>query len=152
MTSTGGGPGGPDEPFIDEHRLTVDKPAAEVWQALVRVVHDEAGPLRTVGAVLLGARPSTFSGELLTTGSTIPGFAVVRVRAPELLVLQGAHRFSRYTLVFRLDSRQGGTTISAVTAARFPGLHGKLYRALVIGSGLHRRAVRRLLHRIATGR
>jgi hypothetical protein len=141
-----------DEPFIDQHRLAVARLVPEVWEALVHVVQDDAGPLRRVGAMALGARPNAFSGGDLTAGSTIPGFAVARVRAPELLVLQGSHRFSSYTLVFRLDSRNGGTTITAVSAARFPGVRGKLYRALVVGSGLHRTAVRRLLRRIAARR
>jgi hypothetical protein len=149
VTDPGGTTARQDEPFIDEHRLVVDKPVAEVWEGLVRVVHDEAGPLRRLGALALGATPSSFSGGDLEVASTVPGFAVARVRAPELLVLQGAHRFSSYTLVFRLDSRQGGTTITAVSAARFPGAAGRLYRALVVGSGLHRLAVRSLLRRIA---
>lgn len=151
---TGAGPSTPaeGEPFIDEHRLTVGRPVPEVWESLVHMVQDEAGPLRTAGAALLGARPRTFSGGELTAGSTVPGFAVARVRAPELLVLQGAHRFSSYTLVFRLDPHRDGTTVTAVSAARFPGVLGRLYRALVVSSGLHRRAVRNLLRRVAAGR
>lgn len=151
MTSAGDSLPGQDEPFIDEHRLVVDKPVPEVWEALVGLVHDEARPLRTVGAWLLGARPRAFSGSSLSTGSTVPGFTVARVRIPELLVLQGAHRFSNYTLVFRLDPHGSGTTITAVSAARFPGVLGRLYRALVVGSGLHRRAVLGILRRMAAG-
>lgn len=152
MTGADEAPPQRDEPFIDEHRLTVARPVPEVWEALVHVVQDDAGPLRRVGALVLGARPSAFSGGDLAAGSTIPGFAVARVRAPELLVLQGSHRFSSYTLVFRIDSRRGGTTITAVSAARFPGVPGKMYRAAVVGSGLHRIAVRSLLRRIAAQR
>lgn len=37
----------------------------------------------------------------------------------------------------------------AVTLAAFPGIHGRVYRALVIGSGGHRIVVRRMLQRIA---
>jgi hypothetical protein len=149
MTTSGGAAGGRGEPFIDEHRRAVDKPVAEVWEALVGVVAHDAAPLRRLGALLLGARPSTASGEGLAAGSTVPGFVVARARPPELLVLQGTHRFSSYTLVFRLDPTPYGTSIAAVSAARFPGVTGRLYRALVVGSRLHRLAVRSLLRRIA---
>jgi hypothetical protein len=40
------------------------------------------------------------------------------------------------------------TRIRAQTRAAFPGALGRVYRALVIGTGLHRVLVRRLLHRI----
>lgn len=37
-----------------------------------------------------------------------------------------------------------------MTFAKFPGIRGKIYRALVIGSGGHRVMVRRMLGRIAS--
>ena len=139
------------EPFIDEHRLTVTAPPDVVWDTLVRFLGRWRGPAYRLGARLLGADPARSSRGDLEIGSTIPGFAVARVRAGELLVLQGTHRFSTYTLVFRLSGADGGTTISAVSAARFPGVRGRLYRAVVVGSGLHRVAVRAMLGRIAAG-
>jgi hypothetical protein len=39
--------------------------------------------------------------------------------------------------------------LRALTFAAFPGVHGKAYRALVIGSGGHRIVVRRMLKRVA---
>jgi hypothetical protein len=50
--------------------------------------------------------------------------------------------------VFTLEDRGEGTELSARTLARFPGLHGRAYRALVIGSGAHRLVTRRWLRRI----
>lgn len=41
-----------------------------------------------------------------------------------------------------------GTSRRAVTYARFAGLHGRIYRALVIGSGGHALATRRMLRSI----
>jgi hypothetical protein len=47
------------------------------------------------------------------------------------------------------DPPTDGVRLRALTFAAFPGLHGKVYRALVIGSGGHRVVVRRMLKRIA---
>ena len=65
------------------------------------------------------------------------------------MALKGRHPFAAYRLVFELDPEPGGVSLRALTFAAFPGLHGKLYRALVIGSGGHRFVVRRMLKRIA---
>lgn len=143
-------------PFIDEHRVAIGAPPGAVWDALVGFVGRHHGPVQLLGARLLGAEPARFStaaaedGEL-PVGSTIPGFGVARRRPGELLVLQGRHRFSTYTLVFRLTPSGSGTTLSAVSAARFVGVPGRLYRAMVVGTGLHRVAVRTMLGRIASG-
>ena len=53
-------------------------------------------------------------------------------------------------LIFELDD-QGSTTtrVRATTLAEFPGIAGRIYRALVIGTGGHRVVVRRMLRRIA---
>ena len=59
-----------------------------------------------------------------------------RCRA-ERLVLTGRHRFSRYALVFELEPLGEHTVLKALTYAVFPGLHGRVYRLLVIGSRAH---------------
>jgi hypothetical protein len=61
------------------------------------------------------------------------------------LALRGRHRFSRYELTFVLADGE----LRAQTRAAFPGIHGRLYRAAVIGTGGHRILTRRLLRRIA---
>ena len=66
----------------------------------------------------------------------------------EQLRLAGRHRFSRYQLVFGLSDDADGTLLSARTYADFPGLHGRVYRALVIGSGAHVLAVRHMLRSV----
>ncbi|WP_193364277.1 hypothetical protein [Mycobacterium xenopi] len=43
----------------------------------------------------------------------------------------------------------GQTRVRSATWAAFPGMHGQVYRALVIGTGTHRVVVRRILRRIA---
>jgi hypothetical protein len=80
-----------------------------------------------------------------------PGFHVAAAREPRELALAGSHRFSEYSLVFRLDDlADGGTRLRAETRADFPGLRGSLYRAMVIGTRGHMIVTRRLL--VATKR
>ncbi|HEX7717212.1 MAG TPA: hypothetical protein VF416_07975, partial [Marmoricola sp.] len=57
-------------------------------------------------------------------------------------------RFSDYALVFELDEHDRATRLTARSLARFPGVRGTAYRALVIGSRGHRVLVRRWLRRI----
>jgi len=124
-------------PFIDTHALVVDAPREAVWAGLLDYVErslriDRVGPLAT----LLGTEPR-------------PGFAVVASEPRERLTLAGRHRFSRYRLVFALEETPGGATrLSAHSYALFPGLHGRLYRLLVIDSRVHVLATRRLLREI----
>jgi hypothetical protein len=130
-------PMSPDLPFVDEHRRTIHASADAVWTALRRYADASlrlGGPL----AVVLGTVPRA-------------GFAVVEVAPPRRLELAGRHRFSRYRLVFELtDGPDGGTVLAARTFAAFPGPHGRLYRALVIGTPAHRIAVRRMLYDVAS--
>jgi hypothetical protein len=67
------------------------------------------------------------------------------------LVLAGRHRFSSYALTFVVEDRgDGRSTLRALTNAAFPGPHGSAYRALVIGSGAHKRLVRSMVAGIAS--
>jgi hypothetical protein len=115
-------------PYIDEHAISVEADRAETWDALLRVMHhDPEDP------------------------STVPsGFALDESRPPERFALKGRHPFAVYRWVFELDAEAPQRTrIRSATWADFPGLHGKIYRALVIGSGIHRVVVRGMLRRIA---
>ena len=68
----------------------------------------------------------------------------------EVLALEGRHAFSVYALVFRIAPvGSGSSRLAAESRASFPGPHGRLYRALVIGSRGHVLAVRRILGRVA---
>jgi hypothetical protein len=136
-------------PFIDEHSVDVAASPDAVWAALGRTVGQQSRlPVRAV-ATVLGTDPRAPRGDPLVLGSTIPGFRVTAAVRGERIVLSGRHRFSEYELVFELTARADGTRLSALTYARFPGPHGRAYRALVIGSGGHRIAVRRMLRGIA---
>ncbi|MEU5531107.1 hypothetical protein ABZ744_29670 [Micromonospora chersina] len=137
-----------DLPFVDEHRTLVAAPPADVWRSLgAQFTHHRASGADLV-AHLLGTVPRRAGGPPLTEGAAVPGFAVAEAVPERRLRLAGRHRFSRYVLQFDLADRADGTLVSARTYAAFPGPHGGLYRLLVIGSGGHRLAVRRMLRDI----
>ena len=108
----------PELPFIDEHSIEVAASLEQVWEAVC-----EHSP-RT-------------------------GFPSRREQPGAALLLDGRHPFSRYRLGFHLD-RLGPerTRLRARTEAAFPGPHGTVYKALVIGTRLHVLAVGRLLRQL----
>ena len=115
-------------PYIDEHAITVPADRATTWHAVLRTMcSNPADP------------------------ETVPfGFVLDVAEQPDRFALKGRHWFSVYKLIFLLsDDPAGGTRVVAQTWAAFPGIKGKIYRALVIGSGGHRVVVRIMLRRIA---
>ncbi|MBP2582748.1 hypothetical protein J3A78_003226 [Streptomyces sp. PvR006] len=135
-------------PFVDEHVVVVDAGVEELWARLLVKV---GRSLSTAGgaryARVVGAVPREAGGvRPLGAGSEFPGFRVARVVPGRELALEGRHRFSTYSLVFRVEELGGGRCrLRAETRAVFPGVAGRVYRALVIGSGGHAFAMRRLL-------
>jgi hypothetical protein len=136
-------------PVVDDHARVIAAAPDRTWQALVDVL----GGFPTLPGALTsvwGLDPAVGSGRLgPAPGDAVPGFAVVAVDPPHTLTLRGRHRFSRYELRFSLEATAGNTALHARTAAVFPGLLGSGYRLLVIGSGGHVLAVRRLLAQVA---
>ena len=117
-----------------------------VWDSVVARMARPSGRPAEFGAALLGCRERETNGEAGEEGSTIVGFRVVRSLPPAELVLAGRHRFSDYSLGFLIDDLGGGRSrLRAITRAEFPGAKGRVYRALVIGTRLHVRAVRGIL-------
>jgi hypothetical protein len=140
-------------PPVDEHSVEIAAGPERTWEALVATLPRAFDTrLARRGARLLGCTDREAHGEPSMIGSTLPGFVVSRSVRPSTLALLGEHRFSRYALVFRIDEL-GSTRsrLSAETRAEFPGVSGRAYRALVIGTHGHVRAVRRIL-RAAQGR
>ena len=122
-----------DLPYVDEHRTTVEAPPDVVWRTLRAYVDRMlAANDGRVFTRLLGAHPSA-------------GFEVSEQAEEERLVLSGRHRFSRYALVFELEPASEHTVLKALTYAVFPGVHGRVYRLLVISSRAHVVATRRML-------
>lgn len=140
-------PGAEDLPYVDEHSVEVAASAGETWEAVLRTADGSLASRRAeTGARLLGCEDTEAGGPRpLAVGSTIPGFHVEVADPARELALVGRHRFSRYALTFRLDPVDGGTRVRAETRAEFPGLRGRAYRAMVIGSRMHVLATRRLL-------
>lgn len=135
-------------PYVDEHSIEIEAGAQPVWDAALRVVDGSFASTRSSrGARLLGCAEVDASGPRpLAVGSTVPGFRVETAEPPRELGLGGAHRFSRYALIFRIDALgDGRTRLRAETRAEFPGLRGRAYRALVIGTHGHVLLLRRLL-------
>lgn len=138
-------------PEIDDHVRLVAAGPERTWSALVAVLAGTfpvvPGPLASLWG--LDHRVRSDDWEHPSIGSTIPGFEVDGIDPPRVLALRGRHRFSRYELQFKLVAVEAGVDLHARTSAIFPGPHGRLYRALVIGTGGHAVAVRRLLARVA---
>ncbi len=136
-----------DLPRIDEHALPVAAPPATAWRAVLATLHATfAAAGAAAAARVLGCDPPSTSGwDRPDVASTVPGFRVVAAEEPRLLVVAGRHRFSRYGIVVRLAAVDGGTRVRMESRAAFPGLHGRLYRLAVVGSGGHVVAVRRML-------
>jgi len=120
-------------PYVDDHGTSVAVPVDRAWAAVRAFVDDLLAP----------GSASRLTGLLATDPPD--GFAVTEEQAPHLLSLAGRHRFSDYVLDLRVSPRDGGSRVTAVTYAAFPGPRGRAYRAAVIGSRVHVVAVRRIL-------
>ncbi|MEV6771046.1 hypothetical protein AB0N05_20730 [Nocardia sp. NPDC051030] len=115
-------------PYIDQHSRIIKTDRARAWAALLRTTCENPEDLSTL--------PS--------------GFVLDEADPPKRLATKGQHPFSRYSLVFTLEEAYPGhTRLTAESRGVFPGIHGRIYRALVIGSGGHRLVVREMLRRIA---
>lgn len=133
--------------YRDVHSTTIGAPPVEVWRAVLDQVEVLGQPSWYVR--LIGCRDRQPSGPRpLAAGSVVPGFRVATADPPDRLVLDGVHRFSVYTLTFRLAPEGTGTRLEAHTDATFPGVLGAVYRLLVIDSRLHRVATRSILDRV----
>jgi hypothetical protein len=137
-------------PPVDEHGAEIAADPDQVWEALAATLPRILSTRRSSRfAKLLGDAFTETSGEPTVIGSTVPGFIVSRSIRPSVLALLGQHRFSRYALVFRIDELgTGRSRLRAETRAEFPGVKGRLYRTLVIGSRAHVLLVRRILRAV----
>jgi hypothetical protein len=140
-----------DLPRIDAHTVEVEAPPEVIWEALTEwISRGASNPRRARFARMLGCDQVEGNGSPGQIGSTIPGFRVARAEPPHELGLEGGHRFSDYTLDFRVEARaEGRSLLSATTHAAFPGLKGQLYKTAVIRSRAHVLVTRRILQAVA---
>lgn len=140
-------------PYIDEHSITIEADPERTWELLVGMLGRLGSSVPLPMNRALGLQPPTRSGSWRVDaqpGDSIPGFSVAESEHPKRLELRGGHRFSQYALIFELaPQNQGETKLSAQTWAAFPGVTGKIYRALVISSRGHRVAVWHMLRQVA---
>jgi hypothetical protein len=130
---------------VDVHAVEVAAGRERVWEGVLAEVRG-GGTMRGLGATLLGCRERRAEGPLDREGSTLIGFRVADVAVAERLALVGEHRFSRYALTFDIAERDAGSgaLLRATTDAWFV----PIYRALVVGSGMHDRLMRAMVERI----
>ncbi len=146
LASSGPESSGPRR-YRDVRALPVGAPPEVVWRAVLDQVEVLGRPSWYVW--LIGCRDRRAEGPRpLRPGSVVPGFRVTAADPPTRLVLDGVHRFSVYTLTFRLLPDDGGTRLEAHTDATFPGVLGAVYRLLVIDSGIHKIATRSIVTRV----
>lgn len=133
--------------YRDVRAIPVGAPPEVVWRAVLDQVEVLGRPAWYLW--LIGCRDRRAQGPRpLRPGSVVPGFHVRAADPPARLVLDGVHRFSAYTLTFRLLPDGGGTRLEAHTDAVFPGALGAVYRLLVIDSGIHKIATRSIVTRV----
>jgi hypothetical protein len=124
-------------PYIDQHMVRIAAPREVAWRALEQYV----------AAFLHRAENGVFARLLGTEPRA--GFEIAERVPVNRLTLTGRHRFSRYQLTFDLtDEADSATHLRATTHAEFPGLRGRIYRGLVIGSAAHALATTHILRSI----
>jgi hypothetical protein len=121
-----------------------------VWASLIETVGSPGrSRLGPPAARALGCATTERDGTPGQIGSTIPGFIVTRAIAPAVLALMGEHRFSRYALIFyAAETSAGPVRLSAETRAEFPGVRGRAYRTLVIGTRGHAVVTKAILRNV----
>jgi hypothetical protein len=140
-------------PYLDEHTTAIAAGIDDVWLVLIETLDRTFSRIHATSyaRAIRCADPTASGPRPLAEGSTIPGFRVAAATPGSELVLEGRHRFSTYALIFRLEQVNAGRSrLRAESRAAFPGLAGRVYRLLVVGTGGHVIATRRLLSAIAS--
>jgi hypothetical protein len=138
-------------PYIDSHSIEVHAPAERVWDEIVehtlRRFGAGMGPLGPYATRLAGCQYVDAPPPGRDVPETIVGFRVAQAEQPSLIVLTGVHRFARYSLTLRIEPVGSGyaSRLTAETRAAFPGVTGRAYKRIVIGTRGHVLVVMRML-------
>jgi hypothetical protein len=127
-------------PFVDAWTIDIEAPPRVVWDTLLASVPGARSGLGLrAWAALWGADPAESNGLAShVLGAERPGFVVAEVVPTTTYALAGRHRFARYQVAFGITQRGAGySRLTAETFASFPGMGGRLYRALVISAKSH---------------
>jgi hypothetical protein len=137
-------------PLIDVRSVEVGASSVRCWRAVIDVMSRSAdGVGARVFAAGINCEDRGAVGRPDEVGAAFTGFHVVRSEPPFVWSLEGSHRFSTYSLVFRVDSiGPSSSSIHAESRARFHGLPGTAYRTAVVGTGGHAFTVGLLLARM----
>jgi hypothetical protein len=138
-------------PFIDRLEQQVAAPPEATWDGLRRVVPRvvSGGPADRFALFLRATRPAGGEPEFPAEGAVILGFRVGVSEPGSRLLLEGGHRFSTYSLDFRIEPAGEGSVLSGETRAVFPGLAGQIYKTFVIRARMHVLMTRRMLRAAA---
>ena len=124
-------------PRLDEHATDIDADAGDVWTALLATLDATTARPWSAAAAVSSAAPTPGPPGHGRSPRARPcrGSAWPARSRAALLALEGAHRYSAYALVFRLERVDGRTRLRAESRATFPGAAGRAYRLLVRGHG-----------------
>ena len=118
-------------PLVDDHMIRVDASLLARRVAMAKVAHRiaERPVPRLFSKLWRLETPTTFN---------------IAEETPDRITLAGKHRFATYELVLEIVNDE----VHARTNAEFPGVAGRAYRAVVIGSGGHALVAKALLRAI----
>lgn len=135
-----------DLPRLDVHGFRTAASPEKVVAALAPTLLNAFGTRRArLLAKILKCRERVPSRPFaLDSGAELAGFRIESVDEA-CVVMSGEHRFARYELIFECGRMSGITSVNAETRARFLGVKGFIYKLLVVGTGAHRRVVKRIL-------
>lgn len=138
-------------PYIDEHVAQIRARTDDTWTALTAVMAGATPKPGIAVDMMLRPDPGTLTGDWtdVRADNTIVGFRVTEARPNQRLALAGKHNFSRYRLVFDMETVENELVVlHARSWGEFPGVPGRIYRGLVIGTGGHRLVMSMMLRRI----
>lgn len=125
-----------DLPLLDEHVAVISADREAVWRAVRQYAERLANSRHSLIGRALGTEPAS-------------GFRIAEQVDGDRIALEGRHRFASYRLVFETrDHGRSATELRVRSLADFPGVTGRAYRALLMGTHGHVLAVHHLIRTV----